>query len=449
MVFPILCGLFAAGCSVRSSDASFETVREVIEARIPEGIAWREGVDSIRGQLLQEIQQEGLSREKAVQLALVNNPELFASYENLELGYADLLEAGLMKNPFFSASVRFPDQSHYRLNNLFDAALSLLDLFLIPLRKRAAEADIKVIESQVGQKVLDLVKEVQVDWLELKTLEIQLREEEKRIEIKQLEAALAALQNKAGNINGFSARTRDIDLEMAKEGLKSLKAELQSATERMNRALGLSGKDASWKIAGAADHEEEPDLPDLFQMEQAALENRLDIEELKREVHAIAQRARLKAWWTYSALSIGVSSEMQPEGFTTTGPSLALQVPVFNYGQGDKKRFRALLEQAQKRLLSKAVQACSEVREFFKTALTYRSQMDALEKRILPDLDKQIMAGQAHYNVMTLGIYALLELKDQEIQAQISRLQALKRYKRARIELLHAVGGSFDVRREL
>jgi len=445
----IFCGLFLAGCSVRSSDSSFETVRSVIEERIPEKIVWREGVEAIKAKLLQEIEQEGLTQEKAVQLALINNPNLFAYYENLELGYADLLEASLMQNPFFSASVRFPSQSSYRLNNLFDAAINFLDLFLIPLRKRAAEAEIKVIESQVGQKVLDLVKEVQISWLELKALEIQLKEEEERVELKQLAADLADLQNKVGNINALSARSREIDYENAVENLKGLEADLESAKEKMNRALGLFGKEVFWQMTGEFNRAQESDLPDVYQMEQAAVENRLDIEAIRGEVHAIAQRAKLKAWWTYSNLLIGVSSEMQPEGFTTTGPSIDLQVPIFNHGQGEKKRYHALLEQAQKRLLSKAVQSCSEVREFFKTASKYQSQLEDLEKRILPHIDQQIETGQSHYNVMTLGAYALLDLKENEIQAKLEHLQALKHYKKARIELLHAVGGSFDlVRRQ-
>ncbi len=139
---------------------------------------------------------------------------------------------------------------------------------------------------------------------------------------------------------------------------------------------------------------------------------------------------------------------MQPEGFTTTGPSIDLQIPIFNHGQGEKKRYNAKLEQAQKRLLSKAVQACSEVREFFKTAHKYRSQLEDLKTKILPNLEKQIIAGQIHYNVMTLGSYALLDLKEDEIQATIEHVQALKHYKKAKIELLHAVGGSFALVRK-
>ncbi|MBM3198964.1 MAG: TolC family protein [Chlamydiae bacterium] len=450
LILPILffCGLFLVGCSVRSSDSSFEAVRSAIEERISEKIVWREGTYEIKNQLLQEVQQGGLTQEKAVQLALLNNPDLFAYYENLELGYADLLEAGLVQNPFFSASVRFPSQSSYHVNNLFDAAINFLDFFLIPLRKKAAEADIKVIEAEVGQRVLNLVKEVQIYWLELQTIETQLKEEKKRASLKQMTAALAELQYKAGNISALSARSHEIAYETAMESLKSLEADLETKREKMNRALGLLGKEATWEITGEIDEKKEPDLPDLYQLERAAIDNRLDVEVLRREIYAIAQKAKLKAWWTYSNLLIGVSSEVQPEGFTTTGPSIDLQVPIFNHGQGEKKRYNAKLEQAQKRLLSKAVQACSEVREFFRTARKYKSQLEDLEVRILPHLKQQIVAGQIHYNVMTLGSYALFDLKETEIQAKIEHIQALQRYKKARIELLHAVGGSFTLVRK-
>jgi len=113
------CGLFLAGCSVRSSDSSFETVRTVIEERIPEKIVWRKGAHEIKNQLLGEIQQEGLTQEKAVQLALINNPDLFAYYENLELGYADLLEAGLMQNPFLVCAKLFSVGEPFYINRNF------------------------------------------------------------------------------------------------------------------------------------------------------------------------------------------------------------------------------------------------------------------------------------------------------------------------------------------
>lgn len=50
---------------------------------------------------------------------------------------------------------------------------------------------------------------------------------------------------------------------------------------------------------------------------------------------------------------------------------------------------------------------------------------------------------------MTLGVYDLFDLKESQIQMMIERIQVLQHYKKARIELLYAVGGSFDlVRRQ-
>lgn len=440
-----LCGLFLAGCSTPSSDSSFETVRTVIEQRIDEKIVWREEVQEMKRQLLQEVQQQGLTQEVATQLALVNNPDLFAYYETLELGYADLLEAGLFQNPFFSFSIRFPSQSHYRLNNLFDAALSFLDLFLIPLRKKAAEAEIHVIESQIGQRVLDLVKEVQMHWVDLKSLDLHIEQQTRCVELKQLQAALAVSQYRVGNISALGVKERTLFYENAQVQLKSLMAEREQAKEAMNRALGLFGNEVDWTIQGELEWELDTELPALFQMEKAAVENRLDVESVRRETAVLARKAKLKEWWTYSNLVVGVSSEMQPEGFTTTGPSVELQLPIFNYGQAEKKRYHARLEQAQKRLLSKAVDACSQVREFFKTAQVYRAQMVDLEQHILPNVARQLVLGQAHYHVMTLGVYDLLDLKAQQIEMRIEQIHVQQHYKKARIELLYAVGGSFDL----
>ncbi len=444
----VLLAIVLSGCSVRSSDSSFETVQEMMGQRIPETLAWRSGVEEMKNQFLIQIQHEGLSQEKAIQLALVNNPDLFAYYENLEMGYADLLEAGLMQNPFFSTSVRFPSQSRYQLNNLFDAAMSFLDLFLIPLRKRAAEAEIQVIEAEVGQRVLDLVKEVQIGWLEVKAQELLFEQEKRRVDLREIAAGLAALQQRAGNISLLSARSYEIAFEEVREELKDVAANLQMAREKVNRLLGLFGEETLWHLVGEIDWKGDPELPECTEMERAALENRLDIEALRRKTRAIARAAKLKEWWTYSNLQLGVSSEMQPEGFTTTGPAIALQIPIFNYGQGEKKRFHARLEQAQKKLLAKAVQACSEVREFAKTSHQYRCQLEDWEERILPDLNRQLISGQEHYNVMTLGPYVLIDMLEEKIQAVIDQLHAALLYKKARIELLHAAGGTFSFTKE-
>ena len=52
--------------------------------------------------------QSELSAEQAVQIALLNNRRLQATYEDLMVAQADLVSAGLLRNPVFDAEIRFP-----------------------------------------------------------------------------------------------------------------------------------------------------------------------------------------------------------------------------------------------------------------------------------------------------------------------------------------------------
>lgn len=401
------------------------------------------GMHQNRSLMLQGINSEGLSREQAVQFALANNPDLFAYYENLEIGYAGLIEAGLRQNPVVSASTRFPDDPELKINRTYDTAISFLDYFLIPLREQAALADLHVIEAEIADKVLGLVEDVENNWFEASIMELKFAQESDLVELKQLAAQLAELQLKAGNISALNARERAIEFEFALEKLKNTAAEIEAAREKLSRSLGLFGSETCFNLNKRIDWQSDPLLPDITVLERAAIENRPDLEALRREINSIAQEAKLKEWWTYSNLKVGVSAEQEPEGYTVAGPSIELEVPVFNYGQGERVKFDAKLAQAQKKLLGQALTASSEVREFVKTASIYRSKVEAFENSVLPDFAKQIEAGMTHYNVMTLGAFALFKLKEGEIEARIEQLDALLHYKKALTELLHATGGSF------
>lgn len=409
---------------------------------LPDQIPWRNAAGQIKAQLLQEIFEGGLTENKAVKLALINNPELFAYYENLEIGYANLLEAGLRQNPVFRKSVRFPDRAGLDTNIESETLNSFLDYFLIPFRERAELLELQVIESEVGQRVIDLIKDVKIAWLDVKALELELDQEDQRVELKQLAAELSKLQKKAGNINALTARNREIQYNAAKVKQQNLEADLIMAREKLHRSLGLFGPETCFYLSGDIDWKNIPKLPTLYDLEQAAIKNRPDMEAIRREIVALAQKAKLKEPWTYSNLLVGSSSERDTDGVIVSGPAIELEAPIFNDGQAQRKKYAALIEQAQKMLLAKGIEVCSEVRQFQHSANIYRSQLENLEEHILPDFAKQIIDGQALYNMMTLGVFALFDLKEGETQASIDHIQTLRHYMEMRILLLHALGGS-------
>jgi cobalt-zinc-cadmium efflux system outer membrane protein len=82
---------------------------------------------------------EPLNAGKAVQIALLNSRRLRAVYEELGIAQAELVKAGLPKNPILDFTVRFVNGG----GTIYEWALlqNFIDIFMIPLRKRFAEAD--------------------------------------------------------------------------------------------------------------------------------------------------------------------------------------------------------------------------------------------------------------------------------------------------------------------
>ena len=57
---------------------------------------------------LQALLEGELTTNAAVQIALLNNAALQATFEELGIAQAELVQAGLLKNPVFAGHVRFP-----------------------------------------------------------------------------------------------------------------------------------------------------------------------------------------------------------------------------------------------------------------------------------------------------------------------------------------------------
>ena len=62
------------------------------EATAEQQDAKKNEIQELKNPLLQQIYQDGLTQDRAVQFALVNNPDLLAFYKNLDIAYADLIE---------------------------------------------------------------------------------------------------------------------------------------------------------------------------------------------------------------------------------------------------------------------------------------------------------------------------------------------------------------------
>ena len=96
-----------------------------------------------------------LTEESAVKVALLANRSVREAYERLGIARADLLQAGLISNPVFTASAKFFSRGPEIELGL---AQSFVDLFFMPLRRRVASADL-CAAGELGLRPAPLLQE--------------------------------------------------------------------------------------------------------------------------------------------------------------------------------------------------------------------------------------------------------------------------------------------------
>ena len=90
--------------------AGFPDVSAAVEERSATKIAWNTGTnqDQEAAEQLRALLRRKRTADDAVRIAALNNRDLQALYSDLGLAQADLVQAGLFKNPILDAAVFFP-----------------------------------------------------------------------------------------------------------------------------------------------------------------------------------------------------------------------------------------------------------------------------------------------------------------------------------------------------
>src|SRR5262249_30275722 len=124
------------------------------------------------------------------------------------------------------------------------------------------------------------------------------------------------------------------------------------------------------------------------------------------------------------------------------GPTLDLEVPLFDQGQGEVARLAAEYRRAQRAFEALAVNIRSEVRERRDAVIAARPAAEYHAEILLPQRQSILRETLLQYNAMQLGNYVLLAAKEREQLAEREAIEALRDYWVARAELETAVGGT-------
>lgn len=433
----VLPALLAAGCSTVPREAGFPDVeRNVAERTGGKRVHWNQGTasDAAVAESVNALLATEMTADSAVQVALLNNRNLQATYENLMIAQADLVGAGLLRNPVFDAEIRFAEGGG---GTGIEMALvqDFIDILYIPLRKRLAAAAFEATKLRVAGEVIGLASEVRAAFYTLQgsqqTLDMR----------RQVLAATAASYELAQRLRA-AGNNRELDLaneralhEQSKLDVRAAEAQVAGDRERLNRLMGLWGTRTGWTVASRL-----PDLPgDVISfdgLERRAIEQSLDLGAARLEVVQAARAVGIAA--PFAAIpeaELGAAAEREPDGAWAVGPAFSLPIPLFNQGQPVIASARAELRQARERYAATAVEIRSMARVAHEAVAAARDQAQYYEQVILPLRQQIVEQTQLQYNAMQIGAFQLLQAKQEQIDAGNAYIRTLRDYWIARTEL--------------
>jgi cobalt-zinc-cadmium efflux system outer membrane protein len=435
----ISCAAVLGGCATKvPKESGFGDVQHTVETRIGQRVQWNQlsPDDRAVASAVHELLAAELTAESAVQVALLNNRNLQATYEDLGVAQSDLVQAGLLRNPVFSIERRFPGQAAE-----FDLFADFLDLFFIPLRKRIAGATFEATKLRVANEVITAAAETREAFYTLQGAEQMVEMRRSIVRATGASAEAADRLRAAGNITELDLRNEQKLAAQAKLELAAAEAEAVVDRERLNVLMGTWGGQASWTVAPRL-----PELPDDDVippgLESLAVRQRLDLAAARREIESAAQSLGLsRAARFVPELSVGGHFEREPQGDETFGPSIDLPIPLFDQGQATIARGGALLRQAQQRYAALAVEVRSQLRTAYSRRVSAHERAAYYRREVLPLSEQVVQQTQLHYNAMQIGVFQLLQAKQAQIDAGREYIESLRDYWVAHCELEKALGG--------
>jgi outer membrane protein, heavy metal efflux system len=444
--------LTAAVSMARESADAARSVQKLVQDRSGKDVRWEKD-QAAWEQALQDARRllhKPLTIDTAVQIALLNNRSLQASIEEVGLSTADLLEASTIPNPRFDLAVRVPDKPPSGTYIDYGAAIDFLSVIMIPLKKRVAKDQLEAAVLRVAHETLELVSQVKTAVYSLQASQQLLHRFELIAETNAAALDLAQRQHEAGNISNLTLAQQQAASGRSRLDIAMTEAEIRQNRERLNRLLGLWGSDVNWQLADELPRIPGDELP-LGRLELLAISQRLDLQADYLTIQSQAKNLGLtKAFRFVGALDFGVESERETDAQTRTGPTFAIELPIFNQGQARIARGEAALRQAQDRFEALAVNIRSQIRELRDQLVSKREIAQSYQAELLPIERRILNESLANYNAMQISDFELFATKAEEERTEREYVEAVRDYWITRAQLEEAVGGNLNpnVRRE-
>ena len=432
--------LVVSGCATFSKDGGFDTVAKETRERLGKDarpIRSAADADAVR-EAVDALLAKPLSVDDAVQIAVLNNRGLQATYGELGIAEADLVQAGRLQNPGFNFK-RTREGDDVIIERTF--TVNLIRLLTLPLATRIEGRRFAQVKLTVADAVLRVAAETRRAWFEAVAAEQDVAYAKQVGLAAEAGSDLARRMGAAGNWSKLEQAREEAFQADAVAGIARAAGSAVRTRERLTRMMGLVGEQTRFTLP-----ERLPELPDtplaIDNAESYALENRLDIQAGKLQGASLASSLGLsKATRFINVFDLSRDNNSRTGSPPERGYEIRVDIPIFDWGTARAAKAEAIYMQAMNRFAETTINARSEVRQSYlgyRTAYDlarhYRDNVVPLRKRISDE-------NRLRYNGMLISVFELLADAREQVRSVSGYIAALRDFWIAETDLSAALGG--------
>jgi len=376
-----------------------------------------------------------LSRQQAVQAAILHHPSVRAEYARLNIAAADVVRASELLNPKLSLGWLGVSGGSNELTA--GLAQSLAAIMLRPARQRIATADYELAALALADALQELALATESAWYTLVAAEQGLQVQSRASDTALWADELGARFVTAGNMTPL--QRAGLAHGAAEARLELLDAERQRDRARAQLGQQLALPHEDWSVPAmlplpAADGPDPDRLVEQVLAAHPALQ-RLAWEQ--QRLLSIGDNARRESW--LDGAEAGVEHERSGDE-RANGVELGFRLPLWHRNAGTRLTLSAELELLDAREAALRDQLPRQLRLQLNELRRLRTALQIREQALLPALAEEVKARQDRVNFMLDGIFNLLRSKQAELKAWREHVATLAEYWHQEVELASTAG---------
>jgi outer membrane protein TolC len=425
-----------SGCAGFSKDGGFDAVAAQTRTHLGQEVHWNRTEEEAAKSDAQvaAMLQLPLSAPDAVQIALLNNRSLQASFEELGISEADLVQSGRLANPRFTLR-------HAGVSAQYDIeetlTFNVLSLLTAPYAREIEKRRFAQVQGAVVVTVVQLANDTREAYFTAVAAGESVHYLEQVKTAAEAGAELARRMLAAGNWNALDQAREQGFYTDAERRLTLARWQQEAAGEKLRQLMGLSGAQPALRLAPTL-----PELPqnieDLPDVEGLLLQNRIDLKLKRLRIDALAHSLGLtKATRFISVLDVGPTRVLQGNKHQPyeRGYEIILEVPIFDSGAARVRRAEALYAQAVDRFAQSAVDARSEIRRAY---AAYRACFDIAKQQrdeVVPNAKLIAAQNLLRYNASLISVFDLLADARSQVASVDDYIRSVRDFWMAKSEL--------------